>query len=86
MEAEKHRAAVEAIAKAMTTAERPTQPGVLPLPEIPEIHQGKLFNLGGGQRPDGSAHSLDLSLQPFFNRSAGQVGLGGAHLIFRKTW
>lgn len=80
------RALVDALTKQQPTFERPQPQGFLPLPEIPEMHQGQLFNLGGRQWSDGRAQSVDLSLQPIVNRQNGTVGLGGAHLIYRRTW
>lgn len=84
MDDQQRRAAVEAIANAMTTAQRPQQPGFLPLPEIPQMHAGKLFNLDGRQWRDGREQSLDFYLQP--SMSPKGIGLNGFGLLYRKTY
>lgn len=78
------RAAVEAIAKAMTTDQRPAQSGLLPLPEIPPMHAGKLFNMFSESRPDGRAQSLDFYLKP--QRTPNGLGIDGAGMVYRRMW
>lgn len=53
---------------------------------IPQMHQGKLFNLGGRQWDDGRAQSLDFYLQPKMSPQGLPSGINSAGLLFRKTW
>ena len=53
-------------------------------PEIPSMHQGKMFNIDGRQKTGGRAQSLDFYLQPSISPKG--IGLNGAGIIFRKAY
>lgn len=80
------KAVVAALLRKQTTFEPPAQPGFLPLPEVPAMHQGKLFNIDGRQWSDGRSQSLDFYLQPSLNLKHGSTGLNGFGLLYRKTY
>jgi hypothetical protein len=54
------------------------------LPEIPWLHEGKLFNLDSRNWTGGRAQSLDFYLQPSLSRKG--VGIEGGGILLRKSY
>jgi hypothetical protein len=68
----------------LKASERMKEQPAAPLPEIPWLHDGKLFNLDGRQWSDGRAQSLDFYLQPSLSKKG--IGIQGGGILYRKTY